>query len=69
MLPKTGHALTATDVASAWTELRSLLNNAHSWTFKALSDIKTTVPFPVLEFHNDNGRRMARRRSKKAGAE
>jgi hypothetical protein len=36
-------------------ELRSLLNNAHSWTFKALSDIKTTVPLPVLEFHSDNG--------------
>jgi hypothetical protein len=49
------HTLTATDVASGWIELRSLLNNAHSWTFKALSDIKTTVPFPVFEFHSDNG--------------
>jgi hypothetical protein len=47
--------LTATDVASGWIELRSLLNNAHSWTFKALSDIKNTVPLPVLEFHSDNG--------------
>jgi hypothetical protein len=49
------HTLTATDVASGWIELRSLLNNAHSWTFKALTDIKTTVPLPVLEFHSDNG--------------
>jgi hypothetical protein len=49
------HALTATDVASAWLELHSLLNNAHSWTFKALSDIKHTVPFPPREFHSDNG--------------
>jgi hypothetical protein len=54
------HTLTATDVASGWMrtlfrKLRSLLNNAHSWTFKALADIKTTVPFPVLEFHCDNG--------------
>jgi hypothetical protein len=54
------HTLTATDAASGWMrtfvrELRSLLNNAHSWTFKALSDIKTTVPLPVLEFHSDNG--------------
>ncbi|MDR1985913.1 MAG: hypothetical protein LBP88_02940, partial [Treponema sp.] len=34
------HTLTATDVASGWVELRSLLNNAHShsWTFTALSD-------------------------------
>jgi hypothetical protein len=49
------HTLTATDVASGWIELRSLLNNAHSWTFKALSAIKTSVPLPVLEFHSDNG--------------
>jgi hypothetical protein len=49
------HTLTATDVASGWIEPRSLLNNAHSWTFKALSDIKQTVPLPVLEFHSDNG--------------
>jgi hypothetical protein len=49
------HTLTTTDVASGWIELRSLLNNAHSWVFKALSDIKTTVPLPVLEFHRDNG--------------
>jgi hypothetical protein len=49
------HTLTATDVASGWTELRFLLNNAHSWTFKAFSNIRTTVPFPVLEFHCDNG--------------
>jgi hypothetical protein len=49
------HTLTATDVASGWIELRSLLNNAHKWTFEALSDIKTAVPLPVLEFHSDNG--------------
>ena len=49
------HTLTATDVASGWIELRSLLNNAHSWTFKALSDIRAAVPLPVLEFHSDNG--------------
>jgi hypothetical protein len=49
------HTLTATDVASGWTELRSLLNNAHSWTFQALTDIATVAPFPVLEFHSDNG--------------
>jgi hypothetical protein len=47
--------LTATDVSSRWTELRYFLNNAHSWTFKALSNIRTTVLFPVLEFHRDNG--------------
>jgi transposase InsO family protein len=47
--------LTATDIASSWIELRSLLNNARKWTFEALSHIKTAVPLPVLEFHSDNG--------------
>jgi hypothetical protein len=47
--------LDATDVCSGWVELRPLPNKAHSWTFKALSDIKATVPLPVVEFHSDNG--------------
>jgi hypothetical protein len=45
------HTLTATDVASGWIELRSLLNNAHKWTFEALSNIKTTAILPVLKPH------------------
>jgi transposase InsO family protein len=49
------HTLTATDIASGWIELRSLLNNAHKWTFEALSRIKTSALLPVLEFHSDNG--------------
>ena len=49
------HSLTATDVFSGWIEPRSLLNNAQRWTFEALSDIKTNVLLPVLEFHSDNG--------------
>jgi hypothetical protein len=51
--------LTATEVSSGWMrtlvrELRPLLNNAHSWTFKVLTDIKTAVPLPVVEFRSDN---------------
>ena len=49
------HTLTATDVASGWIELHSLLNNAQKWTFEALAAIATTTPLPVLEFHPDNG--------------
>jgi hypothetical protein len=49
------HTLTATDVASGWIELRSLLNNAHKWTFEALLSIRTSALPPVLEFHSDNG--------------
>ena len=49
------HTLTATDIASGWIELRPLLNNAHKWTFEALSDINATTILPILEFHPDNG--------------
>jgi transposase InsO family protein len=49
------HTLTATDVASGWIELRSLLNNARKWTFEALAHIKTAATLPVNEFHSDNG--------------
>jgi hypothetical protein len=47
--------LTATDVASGWICLYSLLNKAHTRTFQSLTDIKASVPLPVLEFHSDNG--------------
>jgi transposase InsO family protein len=49
------HTLTVTDVFSGWVEPRSLLNNAYKWTFEALSDVRASVPLPVLEFHSDNG--------------
>ena len=49
------HTLTATDVASGWLELRSMLNNAQRWTFEALSNINASTILPVLEFHSDNG--------------
>jgi transposase InsO family protein len=49
------HTLTATDIASGWIELYSLLNNAHKWTFEALSDINANAILPILEFHSDNG--------------
>jgi transposase InsO family protein len=49
------HTLTATDIASGWIELRSLLNNAQRWTFEALADIRDATLLPVLEFHGDNG--------------
>ena len=48
------HTLTATDVASGWLELRSMLNNAQRWSFQALSSIHASTMLPVLEFHSDN---------------
>jgi hypothetical protein len=46
--------LTATDVASGWICLYSLLNKAHRWTFDALTDIHAGLPFPLREFYSDN---------------
>jgi hypothetical protein len=44
-------ALTATDVASGWLCLYSLLNKARRRTFDALKDIHASLPFPLAEFH------------------
>jgi hypothetical protein len=30
-------------------------NKAHIWTFQALKDIHSGLPFPLREFHSDNG--------------
>jgi hypothetical protein len=47
--------LTATDVASDWIRLYSLLNKVHCRTFNALKDVYEGLPFPLREFHSDNG--------------
>jgi hypothetical protein len=47
--------LSATDVYSAWIELRPTLNKAHKWVFQALLDIKSSLPFPLLGLDSDNG--------------
>jgi hypothetical protein len=47
--------LTTADVASGWICLYSLLNKAHRWTFNALKDVYAGLPFPLREFHSDDG--------------
>ncbi|MDR2184585.1 MAG: hypothetical protein LBO80_02795 [Treponema sp.] len=47
--------MTAADAASGWICLFSLLDKAHCWTFDALKDIYAGLPFPLREFHSDNG--------------
>jgi hypothetical protein len=49
------YILTPTDVASGWICRYSLLNKALLWTCAALKDIYSTLPFPLKEFHRDNG--------------
>jgi len=47
--------LTATDIYSAWTEVRILQNKAQKWVFQALLDIRACVPFDLLGIDSDNG--------------
>jgi len=49
------HTLTATEITTGWTELRTLRNRAQVWTVGALKEIITTVPFRVAHLHSDNG--------------
>ena len=46
---------TMTDIGSGWTELRALLNKAQRWIKESLDELKSSVLFPILGFHSDNG--------------
>jgi hypothetical protein len=52
-----GHAftLTVTDIATGWTENRSLPDRAAKTVLAALNDIACRMPFPVLGVDSDNG--------------
>lgn len=47
--------LTVTDIATGWTENRSVANKAQKWVFAALLDIRAHLPFPLLGIDSDNG--------------
>jgi hypothetical protein len=47
--------LTVTDIATGWTENRSVRNKAQKWVFEALEDITASFPFPVIGIDSDNG--------------
>jgi len=49
------YTLTVTDIATGWTENRSVQNKAQKWVFAALLDIKAVFPFPILGVDSDNG--------------
>jgi len=40
--------LTVTDIATGWTENRSVRNKARKWVLAALDDITRVMPFPIL---------------------
>jgi hypothetical protein len=41
------YTLTVTDIASGWTENRSVKNKAQRWVLEALEDIGDSMPFPI----------------------
>ena len=47
--------LTVTDIATGWTENRSVRNKARKWVLAALDEIAKTMPFPILGIDSDNG--------------
>jgi hypothetical protein len=49
------YTLTVTDIATGWTENRSVPNKARKWVLAALDDIAKILPFPILGVDSDNG--------------
>jgi hypothetical protein len=49
------YTLTVTDIATGWTENRSVRNKARRWVIEALEDIAAVMPFPILGIDSDNG--------------
>jgi len=49
------YTLTVTDIATGWTENRSVRNKAEKWVFAALMEITKIMPFPLLGIDSDNG--------------
>jgi hypothetical protein len=48
-------SLSATDVATGWTELRAVRNKAQVWVFEALQDIRQALPFTLKGINSDSG--------------
>jgi hypothetical protein len=49
------YTLTVTDIATGWTENRSVRNKARRWVIAALEEIAQVMPFPLLGVDSDNG--------------
>ena len=49
------YTLTCTDVATGWTENRTVTNKAAKWVFAALVELQAQFRFPVLGIDSDNG--------------
>jgi hypothetical protein len=49
------YTLTCTDIATGWTETRTVRNKAAKWVFGALVELQAQFPFPILGIDSDNG--------------
>jgi len=49
------YTLTVTDIATGWTENRSVPNKARKWVIAALGEIGLVMPFPIIGIDSDNG--------------
>jgi len=49
------HSLTFTELFSGWTENRAVWNKSAEAVLVALKALETTVPYPMKDFHTDNG--------------
>jgi hypothetical protein len=47
--------LDLTDVATGWTELAAVPNQAQVWVFEALQQLRQQLPFPLLGLDSDHG--------------
>ena len=47
--------LDITDIATGWTETRSVKNKAQKWVFAAIKESLASFPFPILGIDSDNG--------------
>ena len=47
--------LDVTDIATGWTETRSVRNKAQKWVFAAIKDATAAFPFAILGIDSDNG--------------
>ena len=47
--------LNAVDIKSGWTDMVCIKNKAQIWTFDALMEIKSRLPFPLKGIDSDNG--------------
>jgi hypothetical protein len=48
-------SLCLTEISSGWTERYAMQNRAFKWVHQGLAAMKTSVPFPLLHLHPDNG--------------